>query len=125
MNFPSMRVTSLPFNKVVYLPDTLKSREEVKLAAYKTEVMELVKRYIADNCAKDGKQNSNLTEVERVGIQSIKERCKSEDLVVMETDKSKRLSLMTMDNYIAVTESHITEDRVIDHDIGEITNIRY
>ena len=44
VNFPSMRVTSLPFNKVEYLPDILESREEVELAAYKTEVMELVKR---------------------------------------------------------------------------------
>ena len=42
----------------------------------------------------------------------------------METDKSKRLSLMTKENYVSVTEPHITDDRVIsENELKNIENI--
>jgi len=107
-----MGVASLPLNKEVRLQDVMDSREEVKLAAYKTEVLELVRKYSSENCSVDGKQASNLTNGEIRGITSLRSRCKNEDLVIMETDKSKRLSMMTKEYYIAVTETHVIEDRV-------------
>ena len=113
VDFSTMRIASLPCNKDVHLPDMLDSKEEVKLAAYKTEVLELVRKYALENCTQDGKQVSNLTPNEIKGLKSIKNRCKSEDLDVMETDKSEMLSLMTRKNFASVTETHVLEDTVI------------
>ena len=42
----------------------LDSKEDMKLAAYKTEVLELVRKYVSENCVSGGKQTSNLSEDE-------------------------------------------------------------
>ena len=42
-------------------------------------------------------------------------------MVIIETDKSKRLSMMTKENYVAVTEQHIIDDMVITE--SELLNI--
>jgi len=52
----------------------------------------------------------NITADQLRGVNSLKKRCKQEDLVIMETEKSKRLSIMTKPNYIASTEPHIRDD---------------
>ena len=117
-------MASLPFNKEVRLPDVMDHREEVKLAAYKTEVIELVKKYRQENCNSKGNQQLNITTDESLGMRRLKERCKTEDLVIMETDKSKRLSMMTKENYVAVTEQHIIDDMVItEADLLNIENV--
>ena len=90
-----MKVASLPYNTVVRLPDVMESREEVKLAAFKTEVLELVRKYTEENCSSNGKQELNVSTVQSQGIQNLKNRCKQEDLVIMEMDKNKRLIMMT------------------------------
>ena len=124
LRLSSMKVTALPFNKEVRLPEVMESREEVNLAAYKTEVLELVRKYTEENCSSEGKQAINISEEESQGIQSLKRRCKGEDLVIMETDKSKRLSPMTKENYVAVTEPHIVDDRVVsENELKNIENI--
>ena len=69
--------------------------------------------YTSENCSSEGKQQLNISKNESLGIQSLKKRCKNEDLVIMETDKSKRMSIMTKENYIAVTEQTIFEDQTV------------
>ena len=111
--FPSTRVTDLPTNRAVKLPDPLSSSEETKLLAFKTEVMETTKRYINENCAENGAQTWNLSSQQKEGILSLKRRIKEEDLVAMESDKSKKMTLMTMENYVQSTEPHTSGDQII------------
>lgn len=119
-----MGVASLPFNRKVKLPEVMGSGEEVKLAAYKTEVLELVRKYALENCSSEGKQELNISRKEAEGIKTLKKRCDREDLVIMETEKSKRMSIMTKSNYVDVTEPHFLEDRIIsDTELSNIENV--
>ena len=118
-----MKVTSLPTNREVYLPDPTETEEETKLLAFKTDVLQATRSYV--NEMKENKDvngypvsqhYSNLTEAQKKGVKSLKEKCKDMDLVIMETDKSKKLSLMTKANYVESTEPHGSLNPVVSHD---------
>ena len=111
--FPSIRVTDLPTNRYVKLPDPLDSTEETKLLSFKTEMMETTKKYIDQNCKSDGAQSWNISSQQRIGLTNLKRRIQEEDLVAMESDKSKRMTLMTKRNYIESTDPHTSGDLVI------------
>ena len=55
----------------------------------------------------------NLSDQQNKGISSLKKKCKEEDLVIMETDKTKKLSIMTKENYVSVTTPHTENDQAI------------
>ena len=59
LRFPSMRVSDLPTNREVRLPDPMQNDEESKLLSFKMEVLECVKNYISQNCSEGGKQETN------------------------------------------------------------------
>ena len=81
-------------------------------------------KYASENCSSERRQESNISRSEYFGKTSLKERCKTEDLVIMETDKSKRMSLMTKQNYVAATEPHIVDDRAIsEEELSGIENV--
>ena len=121
LDFPSLRVTQVPTNKEVLLPELLKTDEETKLLAFKSEVLNATECFIRNNCDKQGRQKLNLKKEEEEGLRSIRRRVREEDLVVMETDKSKRLSIMTKENYVASTEPHTSNDPVLTEE--ELSNI--
>ena len=89
-----MCVSDLPTNREVRLPEPLETSEESKLLSFKVEVLESVKKYIQENCSESGRQEVNISQDELEGIKSLRRRIKDEDLVIMETDKSKKLSIM-------------------------------
>ena len=111
--FPSTRVTDLPTNRYVKLPDPLDSSEESKLLSFRVEMMETIKQFIGQNCNEDGKQDWNISSQQKAGLISLKRRIKEEDLVAMESDKSKRMTLMSKTNYVESTQPHILEDKII------------
>ena len=95
MNIKTMQVTSLPFNPGVRMPWALEEKEEVKLAKFRTEVMEAVK-----GMKKIETKWSNLSVEERSGLMSLKKRVKEGDIVCCITDKSGRWSCDTRENYL-------------------------
>ena len=56
LRFPSMRVTSIPTNTEVRLPDPLNTQEEMKLQGFRNEIMKITSDYIKENCDKKGRQ---------------------------------------------------------------------
>ena len=108
-----MRVSDLPTNREVRLPEPLETSEESKLLSFKVEVLESVKKYIQENCSESGRQEVNISQDELEGIKSLRRRIKDEDLVIMETDKSKKLSIMTKENYVLSTDPHTNDDLTI------------
>ena len=110
VRFSTMKVSDIPTNREVRLPDPLTNEEENKLAGFRTEVMKITERFIEEECSAGGRQRMNLHKLEEEGIESLHKICLEEDLVVMETDKSKRLSIMTMDNYIECSEPLVKND---------------
>ena len=88
-----MRVTSLPTNKEICLPDERPDEVEAGLQAFGSEVLEVARKYIKENVDKDGNvRKSNLSETQKAGLKDIEAMIK-EKHIVTKTDKSDRLCL--------------------------------
>ena len=67
-----MRVTSLPTNKDICLPDERPDEVEAGLQAFGSEVMEVARKYIKENVDKDGNVRvSNLNDTQKAGLRDI------------------------------------------------------
>ena len=108
-----MRVTSLPTNKDICLPDERPDEVEAGLQAFGSEVMEVARKYIRENVDKDGNiRKSNLNETQKAGLRDIEAMIKEKKHIVTKTDKSDRLCLLSEDDYIKTGEAHVIGDEV-------------
>ena len=76
-------------------------------------MMETTRKYISENCTEDGSQLWDISSQQKAGLISLKRRIREEDLVAMELDKSKRMTLMMKQNYVDSALPLIAEDMVI------------
>ena len=68
------------------------------------------------NVKSENDNNSNLTESEINGMRSLKARVKSGEIVITETDKSKRFSILTKEQYRKSCLKHTSKDQEISVD---------
>ena len=64
-------------------------------------------------CKKDGEQTSNLTEEQQAGLKSLKKRIEEKEIVVLKTDKSTKLCVATMEEYIKMGQKHTKNDKQV------------
>ena len=108
-----VRVTSLPTNKEVILPDERPEREEASLKAFGTEVLEATKKYIRENVDKSGNpKERNMTPMQEAGLKDIQKLISQKNYIVTKTDKSDRLCLMTEEDYVVTGQPHVENDVV-------------
>ena len=94
LNLSKMRVTSLPTNKEILLPDERPEREEAGLRAFGAEMIEVARKYIQENVDKAGNpKEKNLTATQEKGLKDI-QTLVSRKHIVTKTDKSDRLCLL-------------------------------
>ena len=94
LNLAKMRVTDLPTNKEVYLPEERSNEVESGLQAFSTEIIEVAKIYIKQNVDKEGNvKESNLMKTQAAGLKEIETLVKNKDVIVTKTDKSGRQCL--------------------------------
>ena len=68
-------------------------------------------RYIEKERGKE--EGSNLTAEQRSGLASLKKKKKNGEIVIFETDKSKRFSCDTRENYQTSGATHTMHDEII------------
>ena len=110
-DFRNMKATDMPFNKRVSLPNPLKHEMEVKIQMLKQNLDDITKDYIINNDRNNAQ--SNLSETQKDGLRSLKERKKSGEVVVFQTDKTNSFSVDTLDNYRIAGQCHTEKDEVI------------
>ena len=106
-----LKVTDLPFNPRVTLPRGIPEEEEASLAIRRRKHLEIVKKYIAENCNKHEEQVQNLSKGAQRGIKSLKKRIREGNLVVLETDKSNRFCVTDINKYRSMGEVHTRKDK--------------
>ena len=72
--------------------------------------------YRRENCDTDGNQESNLTEQERRGLRSLEKRKSKGEIIIIQTDKSSKLCIMTREDYLKLGEDHVGKDEIIERD---------
>ena len=115
-NLEKQRVTDMEDNTRVTLPKPLPPAEEAAIEMRRNIYKKLEKDYLEKNCKKDGKQPSNLTPAQETGLKRLQKRIKEKEIVVMMTDKSNKLAVTTLEDYMMMGEKHIKEDKEITRD---------
>ena len=112
------RATDCKGNSRVHFPKKSGNFEiEAKLQTLRTEAMEEFRSFLAKNCQKGGKQNSNLTKSQELGLKSLKKRVKEGEIVVLPTDKSGNFAVMSRRTYEVAGLKHVSEDEVVGWDV--------
>lgn len=104
MNINNLRATTLPFNPSVSMPGPVIQQDEVKMTKFRSEVMQA-----ARECRKQGERYSNMTETERNGLESLREKVKEGEMICCVTDKSGRWACDTRQSYKQVCMDELND----------------
>ena len=63
---------------------------------------------------KDNRRKINLSKEEQDGLSTLKKRIKNGELIVVQTDKSSRFAVMTVNQYLTAGAEHTQKDKAID-----------
>ena len=113
------RVTDLKENTRVYLPKPLPINEEAKIQIRRERLEKVYRDFVNENCTDKGEQRSNLTSAQKRGIASLKKRIKDGELIVMVTDKSGKLAVVSMEMYLEMGKVHTKNDKRVSEEKAE------
>ena len=107
------RVTDLKECAKVHLPKPLPPEYEAVIEMRRNAQNKIFDKYREENCNKKGEPKTNLTKSKKDGIRKIAKRRKDMEIVVMNTDKSSRFVVATMDEYKKMGQDHISKDKPV------------
>ena len=112
-NHGKKKATDLQENKSVKLPSPSTPHTESSIEILKNKIMEVFKKYKSVNCNKNGQQKSNLSKSEKKGLESLLKRINKGEIVPLKTDKSGKITVMGMEEYMEMGLERIKEDKEI------------
>ncbi|CAI9734365.1 Hypothetical predicted protein [Octopus vulgaris] len=103
--------TTLPFNKRVYIPRRTNDHMEAQFTIARTKLRQILGLYIK-------RQRQNKTDAQQLGIkpacglQKLIQRTRNGEVICLPTDKSGRMSIDSLPNYIQAMQPHIANTNV-------------
>ena len=113
------KVTDTKHNKHAVLPKPIAASREAMIAVRATEWAKVREEYMEEFTKEDGKQESNLTASQGRGVKSLLRRVKEGDIVVIQTDKSGILVVMSMEEYLKAGTVHTAKDDETNHEFAK------
>ena len=114
------RVTDLDECARVTLPKPLKILDEASIEIRRSIQTKIFQDYLKEKTS-NGEQISNLSPQEIRGLKSLLKRIRAGEILIMKTDKSGRLMVVSVEDYLAMGEVHTRNDKPITRkEIGEI-----
>ena len=98
----------------VTLPKPLSITREAQIEMRRELHNKVFQEYRAEFCNKKGEQKHEISEEEVKGLESLQKRIEKEEILVIKTDKSGKLSITDRENYKKMGESHVKNDKVVD-----------
>ena len=108
IDFTKMKSTDLPFNNRIILPQSLDEETEISMQRMKNELVECTRECIHNNPIQ-----RNLTQEQQSGLKSLMERSNNQEIIIFETDKTKRFTCDSAENYRLSAEPHTNGDETI------------
>ena len=99
-DYSKKKATDLKENKSVKLPSPNTPHTESSIEILKNKMMEAFRDYRDKNCNKKGEQKTNLTRSEKAGLESLLKRIDKGEIVALKTDKSGKMTVMRMEDYM-------------------------
>ena len=111
VDFTSIRVTQLNFNKLVYMPEASSWANEVIINHQQLETLQVLDEYILNECDEFGNPfgHENLTKQEALGRKEIIRGIKNKNWMLYGTDKSEKLVLDTRENFLLAMAPQIRD----------------
>ena len=114
LNLANMQATSYKHNKEVFLPKPESPKKETSHEFRKREMLSLFNRanksISKGNSGSNPNSNSNLSVAEAKGLKSLKKRIANGELMVVDTDKSKKFAILSQKQYIESGKVHTDKD---------------
>ena len=108
------RVTDLKECARVTLPRPLDTKHEALIEMRRGTNERIYSEYRKEECNKKGDVRGNLTEEEKDGLKSLQKRMKNQEIVILKTDKSGKMCVVTREEYIRMGQEHTGKDAEID-----------
>ena len=106
------RATDLKECSRVTLPKPISVKREAQIELRGEIHGRIFREYRRKYCRENGEQEMNLNEKEK-GLERLKKRIQDEEILVMKTDKSGKLSVTTREKYLEMGREHTGEDEEI------------
>ena len=110
VDFRKSRCTDVKHNGKIYLPGPMPNNLESELEMRRVAWGAQYDQHIASIKDEEGVEDGNLTEQEKKGLKSLQKRVKLGELVIVQTDKSSRFAVMTMEEYEEAGRKHTEKD---------------
>jgi hypothetical protein len=121
IDFGKSKPTNWKGNKRVNLPKGGSSTLEAFLEVRRREAMktfEKCKNLLGTD--EDAKNTfDNLTAEEKKGLKSLQKRVKAKEIVICQTDKTGRFSILTAEQYLAAGKKHTEKDLEVENEDAE------
>ena len=108
------RATDLKECARVTLPKPMDTKNEAHIEMRRGTNEQIYNTYIGEVCNKRGEVKGNLTEEEKDGLRRLQKRIREKEVVILKTDKSGRLCLVTREEYERMGLEHTSKDTKID-----------
>ena len=108
------RVTDLKECARVTLPKPLDTKHEALIEMRRGTNQRVYNDYRKEKCNKKGEVEGNLTEEEKDGLKSLQKKIKNQEIVILKTDKSGKLCVVSWEEYIRMGREHTGRDQEID-----------
>ena len=105
------RVTDLVECSRVTLPKPISIEREAQIEMRRTIHERIYQEYRREKCNEKGEQEQNLTREENEGMKRLLKRIEKENLVIMKTDKSGKMSVTRRDGYLKMGKDHTEGDK--------------
>ena len=101
-------------NPRITLPRALTGPEEAVIACVKQDMSEIYREYVAKNCDEKGRiTKPNLSSKELRGLRSLLKRIQNREVMVIPSDKSGKLTVVSWDLYIQNMQKIIGQDKAV------------
>ena len=116
VDFRKSRCTDVKHNAKIYLPGPLQNNLESELEMRRVAWGAGFDQHVSSMKDEDGIGDDNLTAEEARGLKSLKEKVRDGKLLIVQTDKSSRFAVMTMEEYERAGKKHTMNDEQVELD---------
>lgn len=109
----NIRVTDFPGNARVNLPEAIHPSLEAELQIRTEQLEKEFTRYQQEQCNRRGKQRSNLSQGIKRGVEGLQEKSKNKTAIIIPTDKTGKLSAVSLEVYKQMGSVHTCKDSKI------------
>ena len=110
------RCTDLPENSRVGLPGLCYSIPESGIEMLITNILKTFNKYQKRVCNEKGEQKSNISRTEQRGLRELRKRIKNHEILILKTDKSGKLTVITRDEYLKMGLEKCSNDERTDRE---------